>query len=175
MFPLWATFLFAVLTIVGSVLLIKSISRIISIYSAGPRIEGPAQGQFLDFSLKDPGSYEISVKRPALTGIIRTDIAFELVEASSGKPVAVQRFVNLLSQRKDMSGNRIVPIAEFTLEQGGQFRLTNPKTGLFKEKDKLVIMPKTGSRGFLMIFAILFSAILFIGGLVLFILSLVKQ
>jgi hypothetical protein len=175
MFPLWSTFLFAILAVSGAVLLFKSIGKLIAIYNPGTRIEWSAQLPVFDFQLKDPGSYEISVKRPSLTGVIPTNIPFQLSAVSSGKRVEVQSFVNFLSQRKDMSGNRIVPIAEFTIEQDGNYRLMNPNTARFKENDKLIVMPKTGSQGFLMIFAVLFSAILFIGGLVLFILSLVKK
>ncbi|MGA0555765.1 hypothetical protein ACO2Q8_03875 [Larkinella sp. VNQ87] len=175
MFPLWSTIAFAFLTVLGAVLLIKSIGRMIAIYTAGARIEESALVTTLEFPLKDPGSYEIAVKRPSLTGIIPTSIPFQLAEVSTGKTIVVQAFVNLLSQRRDMSGHRIVPIAEFTIEQAGTYRLTNPAIDRFKDKDKLIIMPKTGSQGFLLIFAILFSAILLIGGLVLFILSLVKR
>jgi hypothetical protein len=174
MFPFWSTVLFALLTVVGSVLLFKSIGKLIRIYTAGTKIEEAAQVPDFEFPLKVPGTYEIAVKRPSLTGIIPTDIAFDVSDLMTGKTVAIRSFVNLLGQRKDGSGSRIVPIAEFAIEQEGQFKLTNPQTGRFKEGDKLIVMPKTGSQGFLMIFAILFSAILLIGSLVLFIVSLVK-
>lgn len=175
MFPLWSTLVFAVLTVAGAVLLIKSIGKLIAVYTAGPRIEWSAGISAYDFPLKEPGSYEIAVKRPSITGIIPTSIPFQLTSLSGEKTVPVHSFVNLLAQRKDMSGSRIVPIAEFTIDQPGTFRMINPAIDRFKENDRLIVMPKTGSKGFLLIFAVLFSAILFIGGLVLFILSLVKR
>lgn len=175
MFPLWSTFLFAILAIAGVVLLVKSIGELIAVYDTKIKIEWSAQQPVFDFSLNEPGTYEIAVKRPSITGIIPTNIPFQLTDLSDGKTVPVQAFVNLLSQRKDLSGSRIVPIAEFTIDQPGTFRITIPEPGKFKENDRMIVMPKTGSKGFLLIFAILFSAILFIGGLVLFILSLVKK
>ena len=175
MFPFWSTVLFALLTVAGCVLLFKNIGKLIRVYTTGTKIESPALVPDFEFPLKEPGTYEIAVKRPSLTGRIPTDIPFEVSDLMTGKTVAVRSFVNLLAQRKDGLGSRIVPIAEFTIEQEGRFQLTNPQTGRFKERDSLIVMPKTGSRGFLMIFAVLFSAILFIGGLVLFILSLVKK
>ncbi|WP_138994807.1 hypothetical protein [Larkinella sp. C7] len=174
MFPFWSTILFALLMVAGFLLLFKSIGKLIRVYTAGTKIEDSALVPDFEFPLKQPGAYEIAVKRPSLTGIIPTDIPFEMSDLMTGKTVAVHAFVNLLGQRKDGSGSRIIPIAEFTIEQEGRFKLINPQTGRFKERDSLIVMPKTGSQGFLMIFAVLFSAILFIGGLVLFILSLVK-
>lgn len=97
-------------------MLIKSIGRMFAIYNTGTKIEILALLPTADFTLKDPGSYEISVKRPALFGIISTRIPVELMEQSTGEAVVVQPFVNLLSQRKDMSGSRVVPIAEFTID-----------------------------------------------------------
>ncbi|GAB3916025.1 hypothetical protein [Larkinella terrae] len=175
MFPLWSTFLFAVLAIAGAVLLIKSIGKMIAVYDTKIKIEWSTQLPVFDFPLNEPGAYEIAVKRPSISGIIPTNIPFQLSDLSAGEAVPVQAFVNLLSQRKDMLGNRIVPIAEFAIDQPGNFRMINTDITRFKENDKLLVMPKTGSKGFLLIFAILFSAILFIGGLVLFILSLVKK
>ncbi|GAB3905630.1 hypothetical protein GCM10028803_36770 [Larkinella knui] len=175
MFPLWSIFLFAFLAVLGATLLIKSIGKLIAVYNTGTRIEWSAQLPEFDFALKDPGAYEIAVKRPSSTGIIPTGIPFQLSDLSGGKTVPVRAFVNLLSQRKDMSGNRIVPIAEFAIEQPGNYRITHPAMERFKANDKLIVMPKTGSKGFLMIFAVLFSAFLFIGGLVLFLLSVIKK
>ncbi|MCY7350328.1 MAG: hypothetical protein LH606_06640 [Cytophagaceae bacterium] len=53
--------------------------------------------------------------------------------------------------------------------------MTIPGTGQFKENDKLVILPKTGHSGIVLIFATVLSGILYIGGLVLSLISLINN
>ena len=127
------------------------------------------------FEIKQSGPYEIAVKRPSLFGIIPTAVTFQLQDLKTEADIPVVRSVNLLSQRKNMSGERIVPIAEFTANETGSYRLNNHNPEMFREHDKFLVTPKTGAEGFLLIFAILFSAILFIGCTVITILSVVKK
>ncbi|WP_128544043.1 hypothetical protein [Larkinella soli] len=175
MFPLWSAFVFALLALVGAFLLVKSIGGMISVYQSGPRFEHSARMPAFSVELPSAGAYEIAVKRPYLTGIIPSNVPFRLTSEPDGESVAVQTGLNLLSQRKDFSGNRIVPVAGFSVDRPGRYRLTNPSVESFREKDQLLIMPRTGSKGFLLIFGILGSAFLFIGGTVLFILTLIKR
>lgn len=166
--------LFPVLFIAGFYFLIKSIGRIIAIYS-GKKIEFSASETSVVCKLDKRGTYEIAYKRPALLGTIPTDIAFAFSSQSDGKEIIVSRTVNVLGSRKDMSGNRIVPVAEFTIDASGDYRLLIPEIQGRKERDKLIITEKTGSKGFLIIFAILFSAIVTIAGLVLSILAFLNK
>jgi hypothetical protein len=175
MFPFWLKIIFACSGIVGLFLLVKSVSKMISVYSNPNSVEFPATLAKTSFQIKEAGMYEIAVKRPALFGIIPTNISFRLIAIDNNTPVTVNRSLNLFSQRKNMSGERIVPIAEFKAEKNGEFQLENLDIEKFKERDKLLITPKTGTKGFFLIFAILFSAILFIGGTVLTVISLVKK
>jgi len=175
MFPIWSTIVFAIAGIVGLFLLIKSISKIIAVYNNPNNVEFSATLGSNTFEIKQAGEYEIAVKRPYLFGVIPSKISFHLVKVDDNSEIPVRQSVNLFSQRKDMSGNRIVPIAEFNIEQIGKYQLDNSNLEQFREKDKFLIAPKTGFKGFLLIFAILFSAILFIGGLVMTALSLVKK
>jgi hypothetical protein len=83
--------------------------------------------------------------------------------------------VNVLGSRKDMSGNRIIPVAEFSIAVSGNYELNIPEIAARKEGDKLLITEKTGTQGFVMIFAILLSAIATIAGLVLSILAFLDK
>ena len=127
------------------------------------------------FNADREGDYEIAVKRPSLVGVIPTNINFQLLEVGNQNKIIVRKALNLFSQRKDLAGNRIVPISEFTISSLGEYELLNSESTKFNEKDKLVIMPKTGIRGLFLIFAILFSAILAIGGLVLTVLAFTNR
>lgn len=174
MFPLWMNIIFACSGIAGLLLLIRSISKIVALYNNPNSVEFSALLPSTTFELKQKGMYEIAVKRPSLFGIIPSNITFRLVELKTKTEIPVYHRVNLFSQRKNMAGERIVPVSEFKVSEIGSYQLENFNPEKFKEKDKFLITPKTGSKGFLLIFAILFSAMLFIGGTVLTVLSFVK-
>lgn len=147
----------------------------VALYNNPNSVEFSALLPAATFEIKETGMYEIAVKRPYLFGVIPTSISFHLVDLKTKADVPVFQSVNLFSQRKNMSGERIVPISEFKADETGSYKLMNLNPEKFKEKDKFLITPKTGSKGFLLIFAVLFSAILFIGGSVMTILSFVKK
>ena len=174
-FPLWIKIIFVCSAAGGFLLLIKSISKIVALYNNPNTVEFSALLPSVTFEIKQIGMYEIAVKRPSLFGIIPSNIIFHLEEITTHTEIPVYRSVNLFSQRKNMAGERIVPISEFKVDQVGSYQLENFNPEKFKEKDKVMITPKTGSKGFLLIFAILFSAMLFIGGTVMLVLSFVKQ
>ena len=161
--------------LLGLFLLIKSISRMLALYNNPNSSEFSALLPSTVFEIKQAGTYEIAVKRPSLFGVIPTAVTFRLLDLKSNAELPVMRNVNLFSQRKNMSGERIVPIAEFTANETGRYQLENHNPELFHENDKFLVTPKTGALGFLLIFAILFSAILFIGGSVISMLSFVKK
>ncbi|WAC13741.1 hypothetical protein [Dyadobacter pollutisoli] len=146
----------------------------ISIYF-GKKIEFRAGENSIICKLDKPGLYEIAYKKPAIFGTIPTHIAFQMHRQPDGKEILVSRRVNVFGSRKDMSGNRIVPVAEFTIDVPGDYRLLIPEIQGGKDRDKLIIKEKTGLKGFLMIFAILFSAIATIAGLVLSILAFLNK
>jgi hypothetical protein len=175
MFPLWIKIIAGCAGIIGLFLLIKSISKMIALYNNPNSVEFSALLPSATFEIKEAGTYEIAVKRPYLFGIIPSDVNFHLVDLKTKAEISVYRSVNLFSQRKNMSGERIVPVSEFKVETVGSYQLDNLNPEKFKERDKFLITPKTGATGFLLIFAILFSAGLFIGGTVLTILSFVKK
>lgn len=173
MFSLWMKLLFAGSTIAGFVFLLKSISKILAVYNNPASVEFSAKNATALIELKQACMYEIAVKRPYTLGLIPTNLSLQLI-SEDNSPIVINKNLNLFGQRKNMSGDRIVPVAEFEVQQSGKYIFNNQDTGKFKEKDKLTISPKTGARGFLLIFAILFSALLFIGGLVMTIISLIK-
>ncbi|MBA3647817.1 MAG: hypothetical protein H0W62_04575 [Chitinophagales bacterium] len=90
-----------------------------------------------------------------------------MVDLETSSQVAVIPNLNLMSQRTTMSGERIIPVLQFKADKVGSYQLENLSTNLFRENDKLLIMPETGVKGLLLILGIIFFAILFIGGLVL--------
>lgn len=154
----------------GLWLLIRSIGRIIHIYG-GRKTEVPLSRLQSRITLTEPGPYEIAYRRRALLGVIPTGIGFSLVPASGHPSIPVTDVVNHLGSRKDMSGSRIIPIAEFEISEPGQFDFSFPDVVNQKEGDMLIITKKTGAQGFVMIFAILVAAIATIAGLVLSVLA----
>jgi hypothetical protein len=167
-------FLFPVLFVTGFYFLIKSIGRILAVYS-GKKTEFSAAEKLVICKLDKTGTYEIAYKRPALFGVIPTGIVFTLDRQSDGKRIMVSPKLSVFGSRKDMSGNRIVPVAEFSIDISGDYQLLIPEIQGRKEADKLIVTEKTGSQGFLMIFAILLSAIATIAGLVLSILAFLDK
>ena len=142
---------------------------------AGPKIEFPARTGLNKLKLDRSGDYEIAYKRPSLTGAIPTNCAFKLTADADQRELNVISAANLLGMRKDMSGNRIVPVASFHIERTGTYTLHTTGSISFKEGDQLLITAKTGTKGFLTIFAIILSAIATIAGLVLSILAFMNK
>jgi len=162
--------LFPLLFIAGLWFLIRSIGRIIEIYG-GKKVTLPLDRPFPEFQLSEPGDYEIAYRRPALLGIMPTKVLYKLTSLPDGRHFEATNVVNHFGSRKDMTGSRIVPVAEFSITNTGTYQLTVEHLPEIKKGDGLVIMKKTGSKGFLMIFAILISAAATIGGLVLSVLA----
>nr|WP_295925183.1 hypothetical protein [uncultured Dyadobacter sp.] len=162
--------LFPLLFVTGLWLLARSIGRIITIYG-GKKVILPLDRPLPEFKLPEPGSYEIAYRRPAILGMIPANILFKLVSTMDGSTFSVANAVNHLGSRKDMSGSRIVPVAAFSIPNPGTFQLTLDQLPEIRKGDALVIMKKTGAKGFGMIFAIIISAIATIAGLVLSILA----
>ena len=156
--------LFPCLSVIGLVLLVLSVRKLVLVYG-GDQQEFSATGTTLSFTLPNAGSYEIDVKRSSVTGVIVPGKVFELYEMPEKKPVAITAVSGFLSGRKDMSGNRIVPVARFEISRGGQYELHNYNS--YRSEDRLVIMPAAGTKGLLMILATVFSGLLTIGGLLL--------
>ncbi|GAB4040806.1 hypothetical protein [Spirosoma gilvum] len=171
----WSPYLFGILTIVGLALLVKSVAKLIHVYTDGPRIEWMAQSPIFDFDLAQAGSYEISVKRASVFGRIPTSTAFRVSDRQNGQSIPIAIYGYLTSKRTDLSGNRIIPIADFTINQPGSFRLHTPDTNRFIDQDKLVLSPKAGIMGVLMILGTVCSSVLSIASLVLFTLSLINS
>lgn len=161
---------FPLVFIAGLWFLIRSIGRIIEIYG-GKKVTLALDRPLPDFQLSEPGEYEIAYRRPALLGIMPTKVLYKLVSLPDGRHFEVTNVINHLGSRKDMTGSRIVPVAEFSISNTGTYRLIIEQLPEIKKGDGLIIMKKTGSKGFLMIFAIIVSAIATIGGLVMSILS----
>lgn len=162
--------LFPLLFVAGLWFLIRSIGRIIEIYG-GKKITLPLDKPLPEFQLSEPGNYEIAYRRPAFLGIMPTKVLYRLTSLPDGRHFEATNAVNHFGSRKDMTGSRIVPVAEFSITNAGTYQLTVERLPEIKKGDGLIIMKKTGSKGFLMIFAILASAIATIGGLVLSILA----
>lgn len=162
--------LFPLLFIAGLWFLIRSIGRMIEIYG-GKKITLPLDKPLPEFQLTEPGEYEIAYRRPAFLGIIPTKILYKLISLPDGRHFEATNVINHLGSRKDMTGTRIVPVAEFSIDVQGTYRLTVEQLPEIKKGDGLIIMTKTGSKGFLMIFAIIISAIATIAGLVLSVLA----
>lgn len=162
--------LFPLLFIAGLWLLIRSIGRMITIYG-GKKVTLPLDRPLPGFHLAEPGEYEIAYRRPALFGVMPTNVLYTLVSVSDGKHYEVRKAINHLGSRKDMTGSRIVPVAEFSIDAAGSYKLTVAQLPEIKKGDGLVIMKKTGSNGFVLIFAVLISAIATIAGLVLSVLA----
>lgn len=166
--------LFPILCITGIYFLFKSIGKIMDVYG-GKKIEFPATSFMNQLELDAAGAFEIAYRRPSITGVIPSDCHFKLIRHSDKHEVSVSQKVNLLGMRKDMSGNRVVPIADFNIEQPGTYTLRMTESVDYKAGDKIIITAKTGSKGFLAIFAIIISAIATIAGLVLSILAFMSK
>ncbi|SKB74246.1 hypothetical protein [Dyadobacter psychrophilus] len=166
--------IFPALFLTGVYFLIKSIGRIVQVY-AGPKIEFPARTGSSQLKIDQSGDYEIAYKRPSLTGVIPTNCEFKLTEDADQRELKVISSVNLLGMRKDMSGNRVVPVASFKIERPGTYTLCTTESAGFKEGDKLLITTKSGTKGFWAILAIAISGIATIAGLVLSILAFLNK
>jgi hypothetical protein len=137
----------------------------------GKKIEFPATSILEQIETDGAGTFEIAYKRPSLTGVIPTDCHFEVKRDSDQHEVQVYQKVNLLGMRKDMSGSRVVPVAEFSIAHPGTYTLRMTGSVNYKNGDKIMITAKSGSKGFMAIFVIIISAIATIAGLVLSILA----
>jgi hypothetical protein len=166
--------LFPLLFIAGLWFLIRSIGRMIEIYG-GKKVTLPLDRPLPEFRLSEPGEYEIAYRRTAFLGIIPAKVLYTLVSLPDGKPFAVNNVVNHLGSRKDITGGRIVPVAEFTIDAPGPYQLSIAQLPEIKKGDSLLIMKKTGAQGFLMIFALLISGIATIAGLVLSVLAFLDK
>ncbi|MCF2492680.1 hypothetical protein [Dyadobacter chenhuakuii] len=162
--------LFPALFLTGAYFLFRSITRIVQVY-AGPKIEFSAKTATNTIKIDQGGDYEIAYKRPSLTGVIPSNCTFTLIKDADQREWQVVSALNMLGMRKDLSGNRVVPIAEFNIAEPGTYTLRTTESVSFKEGDRLLITAKTGSKGFLAIFAIIISGIATIAGLVLSILA----
>jgi hypothetical protein len=161
--------------LLGLALLAKSIGGLISLYTTGPQIELLAQLSTVNFDIPESGQFTISIKRHSFFDRIHANNDFQLVDQRTGGPIPVDNYRFLNSKRTDMSGTRTVPVAEFSIAQPGSLRLHNPVTSRFTEKDRLLVSPKVGIKGVFMILATVFTGILFIAGVVFFLLSLIVK
>lgn len=138
--------LFPLLFAAGLWFLVKSIGRIIAIYG-GSKITLPLDRPFPAFHLSEPGEYEIAYRRPATWGIMPTGVLYKLVSLPDGKHFDAVNVVNHLASRKDMTGSRIVPVAEFSIGKAGTYQLTVEKLSEIKKGDGLIIMKKPAPEG----------------------------
>ena len=166
--------LFPAIFLAGAYFLFRSISRIVQVY-AGAKIEFSAKTASNAIKIDRVGDYEIAYKRPSLIGVIPANCIFTLVKDADQHELRVVSALNMLGMRKDMSGNRVVPIAEFNITEPGAYTLHITESVSFKEGDKLLITAKMGSKGFLAIFAIIISAIATIAGFVLSMLAWMNE
>jgi hypothetical protein len=162
------------LFISGLYCLIKSIGGIMNLY-AGKKVEFPANSPSKDFDIDNPGNYEISLKRPFTFKGIKTDMVFRLTNKTTENELTVVKVLNLLGTRKDLSGNRIIPVAEFAVTEKGLYHIEIVDFPNYRVKDQFIITPKTGGRAVPLIFAIIFSGIATIAGLVLSILAFLNK
>jgi hypothetical protein len=119
-------FLFPLLFFAGFYFLIKSIGRILAVYS-GKKIEFPANEASVICKFSKPGTYEIAYKRRTILGVVPTDVAFTFSRQPDGTDIIISKAVNVLGSRKDMSGNRIIPVAEFSIAVSGNYELNIPE------------------------------------------------
>ncbi|MFM6975471.1 MAG: hypothetical protein ACKOW2_01295 [Sphingobacteriaceae bacterium] len=156
------------------IFLIRSVRKIFQVYQNPNRVVISAKAEFCIVELKQTGFYEIAVKRRGLFTVVPSKPIFRLSHLQTKVEIPLKRDFNLLSQRKDGFGVRIVPVAEFEIKQAGIYRFEHLSALEFKADDELLLMPKTGLKGFILIFSILISGALFIAGLVLSILFINK-
>jgi hypothetical protein len=175
MFSLRLTIVFASTAIVGLIVLIKRISRLLAIYNNPDSVEVSATQTSAVLEIKRNGAYEIAVKSSSAFSTISYKASLQLVHLNTNKAVNIIPGVNLFIRRRNMLGQRVVAIAECNLIETGEYQMTNLSTEDFKATDTFIIAPKTGYTGFLWIFAIVISGMLFIGGLVLTLLALLKR
>lgn len=160
---------FPIVALIGLFLLTRSIRKLVQVYT-GYQQEFRAQDTSFQFSLDQPAVYEIAVKRRSVTGVI-PGAKFELLQLPAREMIAVQHSVGIFSGRKDMEGNRIVPVATFRIVHTGRYELINTDHARFTSQDTLIIAPKPGVKGALVILATVCSALLMVGGIVFAILT----
>ncbi|GAB3637965.1 hypothetical protein GCM10027422_35550 [Hymenobacter arcticus] len=159
-----------VLCLLGIVGLVYSIGAIIKLYDpAENAFEWPASQAVFQFKLTQAGDYELACKRPG-----QWDRYFDVPaatlsvwELSTGAEHSVQSSGWNFMKRTDLGGATTLRIGNFQASAPGQFELRNPDARLFKDGDKLRILPTTGIRGILLIFALIASAFAMLGGLIL--------
>lgn len=162
------------LCLLGIAGLVYSIGAIIRLYNpAENAYEWPASQAVFQVKLTQAGDYELACKRPG-----QWDRYFDLPAATlsvrelrSGTEQLVSASGWNFMKRTDLGGATTLRIGTFQAAAPGQFELHNPDARLFKDGDKLRILPTTGVRGILLIFAIIGSALAMIGGLVLSIIA----
>jgi hypothetical protein len=74
------------------------------------------------------------------------ELSLEITALADKRKVTVTQALNLLSQRRNLSGERVVPLAEFEALHTGSYQLTNHSAEALKANDRLLIAPKTAPK-----------------------------
>lgn len=150
--------------------LIKLIGRMAALFG-GKKFEFPVTDstQILDF--KDAGLYEVAIKRSATFGAVPGYLRLKITSVAEQKDIAMKPGQNIFGGRKDMSGNRIIPIAVFEIAQSGQYSFQCSDYERLKEDDKITVSATKGDSVLLLILGLVISGALTIAGLVFSILA----
>jgi hypothetical protein len=164
-----ANYFFPLVFLFSALVLTFCVWQLIRHYSVKHTFEYPALDATCRFYPGSANTFQIAIKRPYLDGVIPLNARFKIMNPSQEK-VAVFHRVSISEQRKDLSGNRIVPVGEFEVKEAGEHVLINQNQDKFHSTDVIVIAPKNSSRIFWLILATLLSSVFSAGALVLTIL-----
>ena len=155
-------------------LLVKSAGKAMKVYG-GKKVELPAEPGLRKLTLTNAGTYEIAIKRNAVTGTAPAHIAFKVLDLLTQNVYEVHYNIRYFESGKDASGSRTIPVATFTVPKPGDYQLTIPQDAGLKQNDKFIIKELAGTKGIVAIISIVFSSILLIAALVLSILAFLNK
>jgi|GEM_PF-1994507 len=160
-----ARYFFPLVFLLSAFFTVVSFIKFKKYFSNKHQFECPAQTTNFRFLAPFVKRFEIAIKRPYLLGVVPFDARFEILNPSN-RPLRVFHRVSIREQRKDLSGNRIVPVAEFEITEPGEHILLNHSKQKFKEKDMLLIGPKSDSNIIWIVLGLIISSMFSISAFV---------
>ncbi len=161
-----AHYFFPLVFLLSASLVAISIKLALTYVFSKQRFECPATSPSFGFLVSGSQQFEIAIKRPYLQGVIPFNTRFEIRSPNEGK-LSVMHRVSISEQRRDFSGNRIVPVAQFHAKGSGEHTLINQNMDKLNPNDVIMIGPKNPIKAIVIILGLVISAFLAVGSLIL--------
>ncbi len=166
----WLAWPLGLLCLVSSVGLLKSIIALSELYNPSENFYAlPASQTAFRFQLTRAGRYEVAGARPGqLNGRVvdLPAVRLRVRQLATGHEQVMDTGSGGPRFGSDLGGDPAATIGTFTATAPGEYELLNPDAANFWPNDRLRILPATGGRNFLLILAILVTAIGTLGGFI---------